>query len=102
MGRRRLDADEDQAWSVEQLGHLGGEGERVAVALDQLRKLRLGDRDLAATERLDLLGDDLADHDTVADLREAGGGHQPDPAGSDYPNRLPLAHERLSAPLRSP
>src|SRR5262249_61194094 len=55
----------------------------------------LMDRELAAIERLALLRDDLADHDPVPELGEAGRGHQTDPAGSDHANRLPLAHGRL-------
>jgi hypothetical protein len=95
VGGRRLDADEEQTRAVEQLAHLGGEGEPLAVALDQLRQAGLVDRHLAAAERLDLLRDDLAEHDPMAELGEAGRGDQPDPAGPDYPDRFPLAHARI-------
>ena len=44
--------------------------------------------DLPAGERLDLLGDDVAGDDLVAELGEAGGGDQADPADADHPDRL--------------
>ena len=48
-----------------------------------------------AGERLDLLGEDVAGDHLVAELGEADGGHQTDPADSDYPDRLTLlAHSR--------
>ena len=47
--------------------------------------------DLAARERLDLLGSDVARDHPVAELGEAGRGHQADPADPDHADRLSLA-----------
>jgi hypothetical protein len=100
-GGRRLHADEDQASILKQLPHVLGEGEALGVLGDQLGQPRFVDRHLAAPERLNLLRHDLPDHDAVAELGEAGSGDEPDPAGSDHSDRLPLAHGHL-ARLRSP
>ena len=47
--------------------------------------------DLAARERLDLLGEDVARDDPVAELGEAGGGDQADPADPDHADRLSVS-----------
>ena len=60
------------------------------------------DRHLTPREGLHFLREDLPDHHAVSQLGEAGGGDQPDPPGSDYPDRLPLAHLRLSRPAQVP
>ena len=49
------------------------------------------ERHLAGAERLDLLGDDVADHDLVAELGEAGAGDEADVAGAEDPDP---AHRR--------
>ena len=56
---------------------------RSRVLLDQLGQAGLVDRHLAAAQRLDLLGQDVARPDLVAELGEAGGGHEADPADAD-------------------
>ena len=43
------------------------------------------DGHVAAAERRDLLRDDVAGVDLVAELGEAGGRDQADPADADYP-----------------
>ena len=48
------------------------------------------DRHLAARERLDLLGQDVAGDHPVPQLGEAGGGHQSHPADPDHTHRLTL------------
>ena len=59
---------------------------------------RLVDRHLAALERLDLLGHDVARPDLVAELGEAGGRDQADPADADYADRFQLiVHARGQA-----
>ena len=58
----------------------------------------LVDRRLAARERLDLLGEDVAGDHLVAELGEAGGGHQTDPADPDYPDRLALLAHSADPP----
>ena len=72
---------------VQQLVHVGREGEALDVLLEQLGQAGLVDGQLAAAEHVDLLLDDVADHDLVAELGEAGGGHQTDPADSDHADR---------------
>ena len=67
---------------------------RSEFLLDQLGQAGLVDRHLAAPQRLDLLGDDLAGHHAVAQLGEAGGGDQADPADADDADRLSFAHRR--------
>ena len=59
------------------------EREPLAVALEQLRDVALVERHLAAPERLDLLGHDVADDDLVPELGEAGPGDEADPAGAE-------------------
>ena len=97
-GRRRVDADEEQPGRVEQLAHLGREGEPLGVALEQLSEARLVDRHLAAGERLDLLGDDVARDHRVAELGEAGGGDQADPSDPDHADRLSVSPSSLRPP----
>ncbi len=49
---------------------------------------------LAGFQRGDLLGQDVAGHDAVAHLGEAGGRHQADPADADDADWLSFAHPR--------
>ena len=83
---------------LEQLRHLGGEGDPLGVAAQQLLQARLVDRHLAPGERLDLLGDDVAGDHRVAQLGEAGRGDQADPADSDHADRLSLLAHPCSLP----
>jgi hypothetical protein len=58
---------------------------------------------LPGAELLDLLGNDVADDDRMAQVGEAGAGDQPDPPGAEDPDRRPRA-QRPTLPLsgRSP
>src|SRR5262249_18717490 len=96
--RRRVDTDEEQARPIEQLLHVGGEGEALGVALDQLAEARLVNRDLTARERLDLLGEDVAGDHRMADLGEAGGGDQANPADANDADRFLLWAHRFATP----
>ena len=55
--------------------------------LQQLGKPGLVDDQLAAAEHVDLVLNDFADDDFVAEFGEAGGGHQTDPSGADHADR---------------
>ena len=92
VGGRRVDAAEQEPRGLQDLGDLGREVEAVAVALDQLGQAGLVDRDLAAAERVDLLGVDVDRVDLVAQLGEAGRGDETHPAHSDYAYRFSLGH----------
>ena len=62
----------------------------------------LVERHLAARERLDLLRDDVADDDLVAELGEAGPRDEADPAGAEdaYPCHAPDSTSPLASGLR--
>ena len=91
VGRRRVDAAEQQPGVLEHLAHVGREVQPLGVLLHQLGQAGLVDRHLAARERLDLLGHDVARPDLVAELGEAGGRDEADPAHADDADRLSLA-----------
>ncbi len=57
------------------------------------------DRRLAARERLDLLRQDVARDHAVAELGEAGGGDEPDPADPDHAYRLSLPRHCFAVPF---
>ena len=97
-GRRRVDADEEQPGRSEQLVHVGGEGEALGVAREQLVELGLVDRRLAPRERGDLLREDVAGDDPVAKIGEAGRRHQADPAHPDHADRLFALHHGCALP----
>jgi len=99
VGGRSVDADEQQACPAQQLVHVGGEGDPLRVAPDQLRQLGLVDRDFAAREGLHLLGKDVPRDDLVTELGEAGRGDQPDPAHSDHTDRFQFLAHRLLLPF---
>ena len=82
----RVDAAEEQAGRIEHLGDVGGEGEPLAVFLEQLRETRLVHRHLAPAERLDLLGVHVESDHGVAELGKACGGNEADPADADHPD----------------
>ena len=67
---RRVDAHEEEPAAGDGL-RVEREGDPLAVALQQLRHLRLVERNLAAPKRVDLLGHDVADHDVVIEIGEA-------------------------------
>ena len=60
------------------------------MRVDQFLQARLVDRDLAAAQRLDLVGVDVAGDHPMAELGEAGRGHEADPADPDHADRLSL------------
>ena len=41
------------------------------------------ERNVAPLQRVDLVGDNVADHDLMAELREARARDEPDPAGAE-------------------
>ena len=92
IGRRRVDADEQQPGRIEKLTHVGCEGQPLGVLGDQLLQPRLVNRDLPSLQRIDLLGDDVAGGDGVPELGEAGGADQTHPADADHPDRRLFAH----------
>ena len=97
VGRRRVDAAEEQLRRFENGRHLGGEGEPLAVFLHQLRQAGLVDRQRrSGAQRLDLVGVDVDRDHRVADLGEAGRGHEADPADSDYADRRLLARVHVA------
>ena len=59
---------------------------------DELAEAGLEDRNPARLEILDPLRDDVADDHVVAQVGEAGGGHEPDPARAQDADRGPFAH----------
>ena len=82
VGRRRADADEEDR-RIGDVVEVEREGEALAVALEQLLEAGLVQRHAAGLKCLDSLGHDVADDDLVAQLGEAGAGHEPDPAGPE-------------------
>ena len=83
VGGRRADRDVDEVGAVDRLADVGREREALAVSRDQLLEAGLVDRHLAALQRRDALGDDVADDDRVAELGEAGTGDEADVAGAE-------------------
>ena len=75
---------------------------RSRVAREQLLESRLVDRDLAARERLDPLGNDVPDDDLVAQLREARGSDEAYPAGADDRRSATSRPRLLSGSGRNP
>ena len=56
---------------------------RSAFRSQQLLETRLPDRHLAGAKPLDALGEDVAHHDLVTELREARAGDETDVAGTE-------------------
>ena len=81
--RRSVDADEEELGAVRHLGRVEREGEPVAVSLQQLGDVLLVERHLARAQRIDLLGHDVADHDLVTEVGQAGARDQADPPGAE-------------------
>ena len=57
---------------------------RLGVPLEHEVEARLVDRHLARLQALDPLREDVANHDLVAELGEAGAGHEADVAGAEH------------------
>ena len=87
---RRVDAHEYDPAALEHVGQLEGEGEPSAVSLKQRLDTRLVDRHLPGAERVDPVGVHVAADDVVAEIGEAGRGHEPDVAHADDPDGAPV------------
>ena len=70
--RRRADRNVDEVRFRDRLGDVCRERETLRIAPDQLLEPRLVDRDLTSLQRRDPIGEDVADDDGMAELREAG------------------------------
>ena len=81
--RWRAHGDVDEVGAVHRLGDVGREAQSCGVALEQLVEAGLVDRHLAAAQRFDPVGEDVADNDVVAELAEAGAGDEADVAGAE-------------------
>ena len=88
VGRRRVDAHEEEL-AVRELRHVERVRQPARVALEQLGHVLLVERDLTFPEGFDLLGDDVANDDVVAELGEARTRDEADPTGAEDAN---LAH----------
>ena len=95
VGRRRADADEEKV-AVGDVAHVERVGQALGVPLHQLGHVELVERHPPVAQRLDPLGEDVADHDLVAELGEADARDEADPAGAEDAH---LAHERRLYPL---
>ncbi len=95
--RWRAHRDELHQSMLDAFGHVGGEVQapRGTIALDHLLQPRLVDRDAAVVEDAHLALVHIETHHVVADLREAGPGHQADVTTADHR----YAHESLSIKL---
>ena len=65
-------ADEQELGAGDRLFHREREGQALPVPGEQLVEPRLEERHLPGAQRIDPLGDDVADDDVVAELGEAG------------------------------
>ncbi len=83
VGRRRVHAAEEEARRFQHVVHGRGERDALGVLHQQLGQAGLVDGHLAAPKRLDLLLIHVERDDRVAQLGEAGGRHQADPADAD-------------------
>src|SRR5205085_5421232 len=79
--RRCLYADEDRLRSGEFVG-FEGVVDAIAVALEDLRQIRLVERQLAGSQRVDALRNDVPDDHLVTELGEAPAGDEPYPPGA--------------------
>jgi hypothetical protein len=94
VGRRRVDADEQEV-AADDVVDVEREGEAIAVPLEQLRDVGLVERNLAGAQPLDLLRHDVANHDVVAEVREARARDETDPAGAEDPHACHFAQPSL-------
>ncbi len=70
--------------AVERLGQVEGEGQALLVPGDQVAQARLVDGHVAGAQQRDLLRVDVADDHPVAELGQAGAGHQTDVSGAEH------------------
>ena len=95
VGRRGPHRDVDEFGAVHGLDDVRRERDPFAVSLEQLVEARLVDRHLAAAQRIDLLGNHVADDHAVPELREAGAGHQTDVPCAEHGDPLVVGpHDR--------
>ena len=83
VGRRRADRDVEEVRAVDRLGDVERVREPLGVPREQLVEARLVDRHLARAQRLDPLGQDVADDDVVPEIGEARAGDETDVARAE-------------------
>src|SRR5205807_4243300 len=83
VGGRRVHRDVDELRAVDRLPDVEREGQALAVPRQELVETGLEDRDLARPERFDLLRDDVAHDDLVAELGEACARDEADVTGAE-------------------
>ena len=102
VGRRGVDAAEQELGAVEDLVHRRREREPLGVTGDEVGEPRLVDRNVAGAQRLDLRLVDVHRDHGHAEIGEAGGGDEADPADPDHTYRLLVGgHGRGKLHLRS-
>ena len=84
--RRSADGDEHRLGAFYRRGKVGGEGEPAAlhVAFHDRFEARLPDRHVPGVEPLDLRRILVGAADPMAEVGEAGPGHETDVAGADH------------------
>ena len=89
--RRRADRDEHRIGLGDRGGKIGGEIQPAGLHIGRHQRIEAGleNRDLAAAQAGDLVAVLVHAGDLVAEIREAGAGHQPHIARADHGN----AHE---------
>ena len=88
VGRRSVDAHEEEL-AIGDVRDVQRVRQPARVALEELGHILLVERDLTCPECRDLLGDDVANDDVVAELGEAHSRDKADPTGAEDAN---LAH----------
>ena len=84
--RRRPDGDVEEVGAGDRLANVERERDPVATPLEHLVEPGLVDRHLTGLQPLDALGQDVADDDLVAEIREARAGDETDVAGPEDPD----------------
>ena len=84
LRRRSPHRDVEEPRPGHRLLNVESEADALGVPFEHLVEAGLVDRDLARLEPLDPLGDDVADHDLVAEVGEARAGHEADVAGPEH------------------
>jgi len=92
IGRRGIDAAEQQPRPGEDVGDLGGERQPLAISPQELIDPGLVDRRLAVAKGVDFRLDDVDRHDLVPEVGEAGRGDEPDPPDADHADCLAIRH----------
>jgi hypothetical protein len=97
IGRRRVHTNEQEV-ARRDVPDVECVGQPLGVSREQLGNTLLVKRNVAAPKCVDLLGDDVADHDLVAELGEACARDEAHPTCSenaDLAHRAPETSERL-------